>query len=114
MTLDLLNPQPIRLRTLSRRWFRAGETFRKASWQERVADALSSNSASVLSAFSNRIALGYTTQHDRELRLACWHWVELSGSLVSLQGSYLVDPASSHMLVSKIKPCMSKYKLLIL
>ena len=26
--------------------------------------------------------------------------------------SYLVDPASSHMLVSKIKPCMSKYKLL--
>ena len=22
---------------------------------------------------------------------------------------YLVDPASSHMLVSKIKPCMSKY-----
>ncbi len=27
-------------------------------------------------------------------------------------GSYLVDPASSHMLVSKIKPCMSKYKQL--
>ena len=26
------------------------------------------------------------------------------------RGSYLVDPASSHMLVSKIKPCMSKYK----
>ena len=29
-------------------------------------------------------------------------------------GSYLVDPASSHMLVSKIKPCMSKYKQIIL
>ena len=28
------------------------------------------------------------------------------------QYSYLVDPASSHMLVSKIKPCMSKYKQL--
>ena len=28
-------------------------------------------------------------------------------------GSYLVDPASSHMLVSKIKPCMSKYKQLL-
>ena len=28
------------------------------------------------------------------------------------QNSYLVDPASSHMLVSKIKPCMSKYKQL--
>jgi hypothetical protein len=27
-----------------------------------------------------------------------------------LNDSYLVDPASSHMLVSKIKPCMSKYK----
>ena len=24
---------------------------------------------------------------------------------------YLVDPASSHMLVSKIKPCMSQYKI---
>lgn len=31
---------------------------------------------------------------------------------VSLR-SYLVDPASSHMLVSKIKPCMSKYKQFI-
>ncbi|CAG8718129.1 17048_t:CDS:2, partial [Funneliformis caledonium] len=29
------------------------------------------------------------------------------------QYSYLVDPASSHMLVSKIKPCMSKYKSFI-
>ena len=26
------------------------------------------------------------------------------------EDSNLVDPASSHMLVSKIKPCMSKYK----
>jgi hypothetical protein len=25
--------------------------------------------------------------------------------------AYLVDPASSHMLVSKIKPCMSQYIL---
>ena len=30
--------------------------------------------------------------------------------LVLCLDSYLVDPASSHMLVSKIKPCMSKYK----
>ena len=29
---------------------------------------------------------------------------------VALGLRYLVDPASSHMLVSKIKPCMSKYK----
>ena len=31
-------------------------------------------------------------------------------SRLLLEGSYLVDPASSHMLVSKIKPCMSKCK----
>jgi hypothetical protein len=30
--------------------------------------------------------------------------------LLAVVNSYLVDPASSHMLVSKIKPCMSKYK----
>ena len=30
--------------------------------------------------------------------------------LLMPRDSYLVDPASSHMLVSKIKPCMSKYK----
>jgi hypothetical protein len=34
--------------------------------------------------------------------------------VVPAEGGYLVDPASSHMLVSKIKPCMSKYKLFIL
>ena len=34
------------------------------------------------------------------------------GGAFDVKGSYLVDPASSHMLVSKIKPCMSKYKLL--
>ena len=34
-------------------------------------------------------------------------WVP-PGSVV--YDSYLVDPASSHTLVSKIKPCMSKYK----
>ena len=31
-------------------------------------------------------------------------------SEASLKDSNLVDPASSHMLVLKIKPCMSKYK----
>ena len=33
-----------------------------------------------------------------------------SASSVKTTSSYLVDPASSHMLVLKIKPCMSKYK----
>ena len=36
-------------------------------------------------------------------------WIALE-FLLALHDSYLVDPASSHMLVSKIKPCMSKYK----
>ena len=37
-------------------------------------------------------------------------WADvIVGDAVS-HDSYLVDPASSHMLVSKIKPCMSKYK----
>ena len=34
------------------------------------------------------------------------------GARVCSSLGYLVDPASSHMLVSKIKPCMSKYKRL--
>ena len=29
------------------------------------------------------------------------------------EDSYLVDSASSHMLVSKIKPCMSKFKQIL-
>ena len=36
-------------------------------------------------------------------------WPRCSAANVE-RNSYLVDPASSHMLVSKIKPCMSKYK----
>ena len=38
-------------------------------------------------------------------------WALLNfGLMIPLGDSYLVDPASSHMLVSKIKPCMSKFK----
>lgn len=37
-------------------------------------------------------------------------WLSLAKTLLRGKSSYLVDPASSHMLVSKIKPCMSKYK----
>ena len=36
--------------------------------------------------------------------------VSRPASGTAAQDSYLVDSASSHMLVSKIKPCMSKYK----
>ena len=33
-----------------------------------------------------------------------------SNSYINNSDSNLVDPASSHTLVSKIKPCMCKYK----
>ena len=42
----------------------------------------------------------------RLLRRLCCRLCFLHSNLAR----YLVDPASSHMLVSKIKPCMSKYK----
>ena len=38
----------------------------------------------------------------------------LGAQATATTSSYLVDPASSHMLVLKIKPCMSKYKHLYL
>ena len=40
--------------------------------------------------------------------LVCWSLGAVHPP--GVQDSYLVDSASSHMLVSKIKPCMSKYK----
>ena len=54
---------------------------------------------------------GHLLQVLRWFRI-CLNW--LFGPAICLEfvsnDSYLVDPASSHMLVSKIKPCMSKYK----
>ena len=42
---------------------------------------------------------------------ASWGWPDPFGADV-VEECYLVDPASSHMLVSKIKPCMCKYELI--
>ena len=56
-----------------------------------------------------------TICYTPELRFPDGKWVrDLNNSSSLVQDSYLVDPASSHMLVSKIKPCMSKYKKIIL
>jgi hypothetical protein len=38
--------------------------------------------------------------------LSDWPW----GRVADPKGRNLVDPARCHMLVLKIKPCMSKYK----
>jgi hypothetical protein len=46
----------------------------------------------------------------RKTRALLRHLSALETTAVHVLNSYLVDPASSHMLVSKIKPCMSKYK----
>ncbi|KAK4412144.1 hypothetical protein Salat_2960600 [Sesamum alatum] len=39
-------------------------------------------------------------------------WARPMRATESGEECYLVDPASSHMLVSKIKPCMCKYELI--
>ena len=44
------------------------------------------------------------------LLLSIFEWLMIGSGERLQEGSYLVDPASSHMLVSKIKPCMSKCK----
>ena len=50
-----------------------------------------------------RVVVAATARHERLVVLGAGR-----------KGSYLVDSASSHMLVSKIKPCMSKCKQFIL
>ena len=41
-----------------------------------------------------------------------WYFPQSPVLQLMVASTNLVDPASSHMLVSKIKPCMSQYKLL--
>ena len=62
------------------------------------------NSAAVLSAA--------VMKKDREAETSPGGFPPGFRFLYLFNESYLVDPASSHMLVSKIKPCMSKYKQL--
>ena len=49
---------------------------------------------------------------DNLEKLSVSKTIHMSLGVISsnLMDSNLVDPASSHTLVSKIKPCMSKYK----
>ena len=50
------------------------------------------------------------TQSKFHTHIANFVLVRFGASGFKTNSSYLVDPASSHMLVLKIKPCMSKYK----
>ena len=49
-------------------------------------------------------------RHGASLEFSCWLAPSPGPRSDEQRISYLVDPASSHMLVSKIKPCMSKYR----
>jgi hypothetical protein len=61
-----------------------------------------------------RAAVGLGTKEGKNStsrkRSAWTHVSRMGGRESGRESGYLVDPASSHMLVSKIKPCMSKYK----
>ena len=88
-----------------------GETISGAKWKESRADRSSAlvccgGRLRSTSLMGNTPAPSWRRTQDSARVVP--HTCVTAGS----QGSYLVDPASSHMLVSKIKPCMSKYKLL--
>lgn len=69
-------------------------------------ETLGRTAAAVRQSCSNVCALPVrTSEHTRK---RSWAERRVHGSAVRV-GSSLVDPASSHMLVSKIKPCMSQY-----
>lgn len=57
--------------------------------------------------------IAFYAKHGRQSSTS-WPFLMWKGSCVpmSIEECYLVDPASSHMLVSKIKPCMCKYELI--
>ena len=57
----------------------------------------------------SRCTVHWTHFNNKVCRPACARACIWLGVGLKLNNIYLVDPASSHMLVSKIKPCMSKY-----
>ena len=57
-----------------------------------------------------KLMQGRNRNSTHTMRTSCWCAPDLGAQAASTTSSYLVDPASSHMLVLKIKPCMSKYK----
>ena len=61
----------------------------------------------------DRMSCGPLTRNDAGDGIEPRHWCRCvrAGRNVKKE-CYLVDPASSHMLVSKIKPCMCKYELI--
>jgi hypothetical protein len=90
--------------------------LRTALWgiQKGKADAPSGEPGDTLAGASRRGARGRLTASRLPVTRELYR-PETSGGRPfhpKAHDSYLVDSASSHMLVSKIKPCMSKYKQL--
>ena len=72
-----------------------------------------------LGLFSSKLHALSPNMNDRRARLdrptepPLWVFGRAAHADVGVgEECYLVDPASSHMLVSKIKPCMCKYELI--
>ena len=80
------------------RW--AGDLYRLASVLRQLARAATCRTPRVLEACSRRGSAGRRRASGNDV----------TTRFGAANHSYLVDPASSDMLVSKIKPCMSKYK----
>ncbi|CAB4278653.1 unnamed protein product [Prunus armeniaca] len=60
----------------------------------------------IRSVFARHVRLSCPAASTRPARSFVLHGADVG------KECYLVDPASSHMLVSKIKPCMCKYELI--
>lgn len=58
----------------------------------------------------SQTSLGYKNNGQDLVRTFCSLCSKMRQGLAVSDECYLVDPASSHMLVSKIKPCMCKYE----
>jgi hypothetical protein len=83
-------------------------TCKRRSFQSRRYSISNSIKNILIYATSENTHVGVSTVLGFSLSLFAWE------APLILTNSYLVDSASSHMLVSKIKPCMSKYKQLLL
>lgn len=89
------------------------ESYRKDVAQSKARLGWVSVRGSVLSPSASRESLWEKCSmflREQRVRPALRKRLFLACLVASKACSYLVDPASSHMLVSKIKPCMSKYK----
>ena len=80
-------------------------------WKTRlVSVCLYENATHARKCWVRHISSSYTLENKKkDAFVECKNKRKRSLRIENKKKSYLVDPASSHMLVSKIKPCMSKH-----